>query len=205
MGASRGPRPAGARTREAILVAAGEVFATEGYERGSLRGVARKAGVDPALVRHYFDSKVALFVESMRPPIDLTTQADRIAAGDADKVGERVIAFFIATWSHPVQGDRVVAMLRAALDHPEVAELVRKAIVENVIEEVARCVGATDPRAAAVSAASQVIGLTLLRHAARLEPLASMSPEELVRRFAPVITYHLTGTFPQPHNSSHGE
>jgi AcrR family transcriptional regulator len=161
--------------------------------------------VDPALVRHYFDSKVALFVESMRPPIDLSTQAERIATGDPDKVGERVIAFFIATWTHPVHGDRVVAMLRAALDHPEVAGFVRKAIVENVIEEVARRVGSTDPAAAAVSAASQVIGLTLLRHAARLEPLASMPPEELVRRFAPVITYHLTGQFPLQHDSSHGE
>lgn len=205
MGASRGPRPAGARTREGILTAAGELFAAEGYERGSLRAVARKAGVDPALVRHYFESKVALFVEAMRPPIDLSTQAERIATGDPDKVGERVIQFFVATWSHPVHGDRVVAMLRAGLDHPEVARLVRKVIIENVIEDVARRVGAEDPPAAAASAASQVIGLTLLRHAAKIEPLVSMTPEELTRRFAPVITYHLTGHFPVHDNSSHGE
>ncbi len=205
MGVSRGPRPAGARTREGIVRAAGELFAVEGYERGSLRAVARKAGVDPALVRHYFESKVALFVEAMRPPIDLSTQAHRIAEGDPAKVGERVMEFFIATWTHPVHGDRVVAMLRAGLDHPEVASLVRKVIVERVIEDVARRVGAQDPAAAAASAATQVIGLTLLRHAAKFEPLVSMTPEELTRRFAPVITYHLTGSFPQGNNSPHGE
>ena len=188
---ARGARPAGARTREEILEAAVRQFTANGYERTSVRGIARAAGVDPALVRHYFDSKVELFVEAMRPRVELPEQAERLASGDPELVGERVIRFFLATWAHPDAGPRTITLLRASLEQPHVAKHVRKLIVEGVIEKVAAAVGSSDPPASATAAASQVMGIAMLRHVARWEPLASMPDDEIVARFAPVVTRHL--------------
>ncbi len=184
----RGPRPGGPDTRAEILAAAGDVFSREGYGRGSVRAVARAAGVDPALVRHYFDSKTELFFEAMRPPIDLAAHAARIAAGDPALVGNRVMAFFVELWEDPVRGPRVIALMRAALDYPEVADFVRKLIIEGVITRVATVVGAKDPARAAATAASQVVGLAMLRHSAGMEPLASESADSLIERFGPILT-----------------
>jgi len=189
----RGPRPGGTDTRTEILAAAAAVFSKDGYQRGSVRGIAREAGVDPALVRHYFASKSELFVEAMRPPFDLTEQVARISEGDPQLVGHRVMAFFVEVWDDPVRGPRIIQLLRAALDHPEVAEFVRTRIIEGVIERVAAAVGAKDPVRAAATAASQVIGLAMLRHAAHIEPLASEPGDELIARFGPIVTRLLTG------------
>lgn len=192
-GGKRGPRPGGPDTRAEILAAAGVVFSRDGYGRGSVRAVAREAEVDPALVRHYFSSKTELFFEAMRPPIDLAAHASRIAEGDPAHVGDRVMAFFVEVWDDPVRGPRVVALMRAALDYPEMAEYVRDLIVKGVIQRVAAAVGAKDPERAAATAASQVFGLAMLRHSAKMEPLASESAESLVARYGPIVTRLLRG------------
>lgn len=186
--ARRGPRAGGIDTKAEIIAAAGVVFVRDGYERGSVRAVAREAGVDPALVRHYFASKQELFVEAMRPPVDLNAHALTLAEGDPELVGERVMSFFASVWSDPVQGPRVIALMRAALEHPEVAEFVREVIIEGVIEKVARRVGAAHPVQAAATAASQVFGLAMIRHVAALEPLASEPTDSLVARYGPIVT-----------------
>ncbi len=162
--------------------------------RGSVRGIAREAGVDPGMVRHYFASKTELFVEAMRPPIDLGAHVIRLAEGDPDHVGDRVMEFFLEVWDDPVQGPRIITLMRAALDHPEVAEFVRTLIIEGVVEKVAERVGAKNPPVAAATAVSQVFGLAMLRHAARIEPLASESPATLAARYGPAVTRLLRGT-----------
>jgi len=184
----RGPRPGGPDTRAEILAAAGAVFSRDGYARGSVRAVSREAGVDPALVRHYFDSKSELFVEAMRPPLDLGAHAARLADGDPELVGTRVMTFFVEVWDDPVQGPRIVALMRAALDHPEVADFVQGLVIEGVIQRVATAVGAKDPARAAATAASQMFGLAMLRHTARIEPLASEPSESLIARYGPILT-----------------
>jgi len=189
----RGPRPGGPDTRAEILEAAGRVFSQDGYARGSVRAVAREAGVDPALVRHYFDSKSELFVESMRPPINLAAHAARMAEGDPALVGTRVMRFFVEVWDDPVRGPRIMSLMQAALEHTEVAEFVRHLIVEDVIQTVASAVGAKDPEKAAITAASQVFGLAMLRHAAHIEPLASEPSESIVARYGPIVTRLLRG------------
>jgi hypothetical protein len=129
-----------------------------------------------------------LFVEALRPPFDLSEQVTRIADGDPQLVGHRVMAFFVEVWDDPVRGQRIIQLMRAALDHPEVAEFVRTLIVEGVIQRVAAAVGAPNPARAAATAASQVIGLAMLRHAAHIEPLASEPGDELIARFGPILT-----------------
>lgn len=188
----RGPRPGGTDTRAEILAAAAAVFSRDGYQRGSVRGIAREAGVDPGLVRHYFASKSELFVEALRPPVDLTDQVTRMAAGDPQLVGHRVMTFFVEVWDDPVRGPPMIQLMRAALDHPDVAEFVRMLVIEGVIQRVAAAVGAPNPARAAATAASQVIGLAMLRHAAHIEPLASEPGDQLIARFGPILTRLLT-------------
>ena len=188
----RGPRPGGTDTRAEILAAAADVFSRDGYQRGSTRGIAREAGVDPGLVRHYFASKSELFVEALRPPFDLSEQVTRMTEGDPQLVGHRVMTFFVEVWDDPIRGPRLIQLMRAALDHADVAEFVRTLVIEGVIQRVAAAVGATNPARAAATAASQIIGLAMLRHAAHIEPLASESGDKLIARFGPIITRLLT-------------
>ncbi len=138
-------------------------------------------------------------MEALRPPLDLTAHVTRMAEGDPELVGHRVMAFFVEVWDDPVRGPRIIQVMRAALDHPEVAEFVRALIVEGVIQRVAAAVGAQNPARAAATAASQVIGLAMMRHAAHIEPLASEPGDELIARFGPILTRLLTdSTEPGP-------
>ena len=164
------------------------VFSRDGYAKGSMRAIAREAGVDPGMVRHYFASKSELFVEALRPPLDLGAHVLRLVDGDPGLVGDRVMEFFLRVWDDPVQGPRIITLMRAALDHEEVAEFVRGLIIEGVVEKVAHGVGARDPRIAAATAVSQVFGLAMLRHAARIEPLASEPADVLAARYGPLVT-----------------
>lgn len=140
------------------------------------------------MVRHYFASKTELFVEAMRPPIDLSAHVIRLGEGDPELVGDRIMEFFLRVWDDPLQGPRIITLMRAALDHAEVAEFVRTLIIEGVVEKVAERVGSKDPRIAAATAVSQVFGLAMLRHGARIEPLASEPPAVLAARYGPLVT-----------------
>lgn len=153
-----------------------------------MRAVAREAGVDPALVRHYFPDKTELFVESLRPRVVLDEQLERLASGDPELVGNRIMTFFVTAWDDPVQGARILQIMKAALTHPEVAEFVQRIIVDGVVLKLAQRVGAAEPRKAAVMAISQVFGVAMVRHATRFEPLASMPSDEVVARYGPAVT-----------------
>src|SRR6478735_1566627 len=67
----RGRRPGGTDTRAVIVDAARRSFAAKGYDKASMRGIAREAGVDPALVHHYFEGKAGLFAATLDVPVDL--------------------------------------------------------------------------------------------------------------------------------------
>src|SRR6478752_1083882 len=92
----RGRRPGGPDTRTVIVDAARSSFAANGYDKSSLRGIARDAGVDPALVHHYFDGKAALFAETLSMPVDPARLVERIVAGGPEGVGRRLIETFLS-------------------------------------------------------------------------------------------------------------
>ena len=114
MGATRGRRPAGSGTREAILAAASRAFAEQGYPRTTLRGIARDAGVDTRLVTHYFGSKQDLFVEVVELPFDPDVAMATLLGPGPDGGGHRLATFAVGTtpglvWititAHGVQGE----------------------------------------------------------------------------------------------------
>jgi AcrR family transcriptional regulator len=187
-----GRRPGGPDTRGEILTAARETFAAKGFEGTSLRAVARAAGVDAALVHHYFDGKESLFVEAMALPIDPRIVAERVLDGPIETIGDRIIATFLAVWETPDSRVRMKAMLRAAVGSEEFAHLIRDAITRLILGPVSSVLDVPDARMRVSLVASQLMGVALVRYILELDPLASAPPDEVVARIAPTIQRYLT-------------
>ncbi|MHA7132059.1 TetR/AcrR family transcriptional regulator [Oerskovia turbata] len=209
----RGRRPAGEDTRASIVAAAREEFAAKGYDAVSMRGVARVAGVDPGLIRHYFDGKGELFAASLIPAgIDPQALAGRFAAEGTDGLGERLARTVLAVWDGPDGQVQLRLVLSGMLSGDEHAQALPRYIQRAVLDQV---VALLPPEVAARRVgllASQVLGVLIARHVLRMEPLASMSADEVARSIAPTLQRYLDGVdeplaqgSAEEHNSSHGE
>ncbi|MEO7981132.1 MAG: TetR family transcriptional regulator [Sporichthyaceae bacterium] len=192
--ARRGPgRPAdGGDRRTAILDAAREHFAERGYTGASVRGIARTAGVDPALVHHYFGTKEQVFVAAMELPFDPAEQLPQVLAGDPDGTGERLVRLFLSVWEQPGFRTPMLGLLRSALTGEQGAATLREFVGSALLGRVAVAVGQDDPLRVQ-AAAAQMIGVVMLRHVVRIEPLASAPVEDVVALIAPVVQHHLLG------------
>ena len=178
-------------TRSLILRAAGIEFSDKGYEAASLRAIARRAGVDPALVHHYFDNKADLFAETIQAPFRPDLVVPQILAGPREQVGQNLARFVLTALSSPTAEAKATLVLRTAIGHNAASRMLREFLVREVFHRIAAGVGAPDSELRAALAASQVVGLIATRHILRLEPLASAPIEELVGRIGPVLQWHL--------------
>lgn len=224
-GRPRGRPRAGAETdtRSLILRAAGVEFADKGYEAASLRAIARRAGVDPALVHHYFTDKADLFAETIQAPFRPDLVVPRILAGPRDRVGESLARFVLTALSSPAAEAKAVLVLRTAIGHNAASRMLREFLVREVFHRIAAGVDAPDAEFRAALAASQVVGTIVARHILKIEPLASAPIEDVVARIGPVLQWHLIDYTPssgprsnegaspltvpetRANNSSHGE
>ena len=152
----RGRRPAGDDTRASIVEAARASFAAKGYDRASLRGIARDAGVDPALVHHYFKGgKSELFAETLAVPINPAALVDGIIAGDPARLGWRVIATFLAVWDAPERRETLVALIRSSMTTDDSARMLREYLGREIFGRIAAAGGAADPQLRGELAASR--------------------------------------------------
>jgi AcrR family transcriptional regulator len=192
--ARRGPgRPAdGGDRRTAILSAAREQFAATGYAAASVRGIARQAGVDPALVHHYFGTKEQVFVAAMQLPFQPGEMLPQVLAGDPQGLGERLVRLFLGAWDSPEFRAPMLGMLRSAMTGEQGAAMLREFVGAALIGRVAEAVGPIDP-IRVQAAAAQMVGVVILRHVIRLEPLASASVDDVVALIAPAVQRHLLG------------
>jgi AcrR family transcriptional regulator len=189
----RGRRPGNVDTRAEIVAAARAAFAEEGYAEASMRGIARRAQVDPALVHHYFSDKAALFVETMALPIDpREIKAEVEARGFS---GERLIERFLAQWERDGESGsaQFVGLAQAMVASPDVADNVRQFVAERI-----RLHGAPgddeatqEMRRSLVS--SQLLGIAWNRYVMRMEPMASASRAEVARWAGPTIDRYASG------------
>jgi AcrR family transcriptional regulator len=185
-----GRRPGVSDTRDQIATAARTLFAEVGYEQTTFRRIATTAGVDPALVVHFFGSKDELFRHVVALPQTIADALERLAEGPRETVGRRVAEVITSTLEDPVSRTTILARIRATTTHPYAAELVR----ETVTQDLARLAAAlTDdrPHTRAVLAGAQIVGLTFTRYVLQAEPLASMSPAEITDHMAPVFQHYL--------------
>lgn len=192
---TRGRRPGRADTRAEILAAARASFAEKGYSGTTIRGVAAAAGVDPALVHHYFGTKDDLFVAALRLPIDPRAELAPVIALGADGAAERLLRVFLSVWDDPELRLPLIAVARTIFE-PSGQALFRDGFLKVVLGPVGAGLGIDDPDRRMPLVASQVIGLIMLRYVLEVEPLASMDPELVVATYAPTIQRYLTGELP---------
>jgi AcrR family transcriptional regulator len=209
-------RPRGANrddTKARILEAAAAEFGERGYEAASIRSIARRAGVDPSLVHHYFDDKSALVAEVVAVPL----RPDRIVQGaldgPVDELGARLLRAVLTAWGNPNVRPAATTAMRSAIGHGPVARMLREFLRREIMLRLATRLGdADDAELRAELAASQVVGIIMVRYILGFEPIASLSDEEVVARVAPAVQFHLTGTGPildsalaEAQNSAHDE
>jgi AcrR family transcriptional regulator len=186
---ARGPRRSDA-TRAAILRAARERFAADGYDRATIRAIAAEARIDPSMVMRYYGSKEGLFAAAAEFDLRLPD----LGAVPPEQLGEVLVRHFLHRWD----GDETLAaLLRAASTNPGAAERMRAIFAEQLTAEVARF--GTDPATTARRAglvASQTLGLAFSRYIVRLPPIVDMAADDLVAWIAPTLQRYLTGAPP---------
>ena len=187
-----GRRPGAGNSREAILDAAREVFHAEGYAGATIRGIAANAGVDPALVHHYFGNKRALFVAAMKLPIDPQVIVGMLLQTDKSKLGEGVIRLFLTIWEDGNVGP-FIALVRSAMSHEDAARMLRDLITEEIIGPVAASLGTDNPELRATLVGSHMVGIAMMRYVLKLKPIASADPERLIDAVGPTLQRYLTG------------
>ncbi len=191
--ARTGRRPGNQDTREAILAAARDAFAERGFDRTSIRAIATSAGVDPALVHHYFGTKDELFLATVQAPMDPAILLPGVIDGPVEELPERLVRVFLTMWDHPVTGTAALALVRSGLQHDWSARLLRELLTTRILRRVLGTLP-IDPAEAPLRGslvASQMIGLAMIRYVLKLEPLASADHETVMAAVAPNIRRYL--------------
>jgi AcrR family transcriptional regulator len=188
-----GRRPGDNLTRAAILAAARAQFAERGFDTASVRGIARAADVDPALVLHYFGSKAALFAAALEIPFDAEEVVERIVKGPRGQLGRRLVRFFLSIWDDPNRREALMALMRAATTSPDAADLLRERIGERVLRPVGEHLGGPDAALRMSLCASHLVGLGITRYIVHIEPIASLDADEVADLVAPALQRYMTG------------
>lgn len=188
----RGRRAGGRDTRAALVDAAREVFAESGYNDATVRVIATRAGVDPAMVNHWFGGKEALFTAAVQIPVDPMTLIPELLAGDRELLAERILRRFLRVWDE-VGGGSFAALVRSVASHGSAVRMLREFVATVVIGKLARELDMDHPDLRAALSASQIIGLGMTRYVLQLEPLASADHDTLVAAIAPNLQRYLTG------------
>jgi AcrR family transcriptional regulator len=176
-----------------VLAAARELFSEVGFDRTTMRAVAARAGVDPALIHHYYGNKDGLLTATLMPP----AAAAQLLTGafvDPDNAGEELVRRVIDVWeTHLEVREQMAAMLRTGLSHEHAAELLRDAHRTFILAAVGSAVAEDRRELRAALIGCHLAGLLLARYLLRVPGLTAATPAELVATVGPVIQHYLTG------------
>src|SRR6185437_7462615 len=170
-----GRRPGTSSSREDILRAARKLFAERGYEDATMRAIAAEAGVDAALVVHFFGNKATLLADGRR------------------EVGRKIVALVVGTWDESGTRHPILTLLRAASTEPKAADMLAAFLRARLFVPLMERLGADQPELRTSLAASQLVGLGFARHVLHMEPLASARPDDVVDWYGPTLQRYLTG------------
>ncbi len=188
----RGRPRGGSDARERILAAATDEFGERGYDAATVRAIASRAGVDSALVHHYFGTKADLFAATVDIPIRPDRVIPAILAGPREQVGEDIVRFILEQMEHPDTRKRAVALLRGALGNRLATPLLAGFLQRELIGRIASALDVPDAGLRASLAGSQIAGVLIARYIVQLPALADASVDELVARVGPTIQRYLT-------------
>lgn len=182
--ASTPPRRSDA-TRAAILRAARELFAAEGYERATIRAIAALARIDPSMVMRYYGSKEQLFAAAAQFDLRLPD----LAALPREQVGGALVAHVLDRWE---DDEALQVLLRAGVTN-DATERMRSIFVEQLVPVVTALGGAGDARVRAGLAASQVLGFALCRYVLAWPEVSGIERDDVLAWLGPTVQRYLTG------------
>jgi AcrR family transcriptional regulator len=197
MTASRAPKHPGGRrpgdsgTRDALLGAAARLFAERGYDGASMRLIAGEAGVDPALIRHFFGDKQGLYAATLADDSNINQALAAVLTGDPAEVGRRASAAYLGLWEDEPTATTLRALFRSAVASDKAVNAFTQVMAPHIL-------AAGPPRLSAplalrhvALAGAQLLGIAVGRYVLALEPLATMTRDEVVDAVAPAIQRHL--------------
>ena len=189
-----GRRPGNQDTRGQIITAARHAFAAKGFAGASMRGIASDAGVDAALIHHYFDSKQQLFLATIAMPLELPGLVEQVAAGKRSDLGERLVRTVLGVWDSELQPS-LVAAIRTALTDPVLTRSVAEFFTLEVIGHVLRRddLPPEEANRRAGLVASQILGLLIGRYVLRLPVLVNRESADLVAEIGPTVQRYIDG------------
>jgi AcrR family transcriptional regulator len=188
-----GRRPGESSTREDILMAAQRLFSERGYQGATMRAIAAEAGVDAALVVHYFGTKAALLAEAVEWPFDPEVEMPKLLVDGRNHAGRHLVALFVKTWDDEGSRNPILTLLRAATIEPQAGEMLSEFMRRRLYAPLMKLLRADQPELRADLVLSQLLGLGMVRYLLRLEPLASAAPDQVVEWIAPNVQRCLTG------------
>ena len=189
-----GRRPGNQDTRGQIITAARHAFATRGFGGASMRAIAAEAGVDAALIHHYFDSKQQLFLATVALPLGLPGMLEEVAAEGRGGLGERLVRSVLEVWDSELQPS-LVAAIRTALTDPALTRSAGEFLTLEVIGHVLPRddLSAEEANRRAGLVASQILGLVIGRYVLQLPVLANRETEDLVAEVGPTVQRYVDG------------
>jgi AcrR family transcriptional regulator len=189
-----GRRPGNQDTRGQIITAARQTFAAKGFAGASMRGIAAEAGVDAALIHHYFENKEQLFLATVALPLEMPQKLEEVAAGGLDGIGERLVRTVLGVWDSDLQ-PTLIAGIRTTLTDPALTRSVGEFLALEIIGRVLRRddLPPEEANRRAGLAASQVLGLVIGRYVLQLPLLVSRRSEDLVVEVGPTVQRYLDG------------
>ena len=181
----RGRRPGKPETRAAVLDVARRRFLAEGYQAVTLRSIAAEAAVDVALVSYFFGSKKGLFGAAMALPTNPPEVLLRAMPGDPATLPDRVLTALLRVWDDPEQGGPLRVMVLSAVQDPELSRLLKEVLEREIVDRIAEHIGGPDARYRAGAFTTQLAGVVFARYVLRIDPVASMTADELTRHLLP--------------------
>ena len=177
------------RTRDAILKAAQELFAEQGYERATIRDIAARASIDPAMVIRYFGSKEGLFASATAFDLRLPD----LTAIPKDEIGATLIAHFLEVWEGALSNGSLISLLRAAATNDDAAATVRGIFGGHVVPMLARVVPLPELPMRAGLVATQIMGFAITRYVLKVPPVVAMNREQIVQLLGPTMQRYVAG------------
>ncbi|UXN31717.1 TetR family transcriptional regulator [Glutamicibacter sp. M10] len=192
-------RPTGRRsgdsgTKEAILDAARELFSQRGYDSTSIRTIATSAGVDPALIRHFFGDKATLFATTLTEHTTIPQRLGNAFLGDPAHIGSRVVDTYLHLWEEEETRHIMLALVRSASTSNSAADML-KTVLGSRMRGVPQLSEADPDQSKRVAlAAAHMLGIGFTRYVIQLPDISSRTHEEIVAEVGPTIQRYLTGT-----------
>ena len=189
----RGRRPGGADTREALVNAAREVFIEQGFDGATVRAIAAKAGVDAAMVNHWFGGKEGLFGEAvLKLPFNPKDIVDLLLASEPDEIGQTIVRNFLRIWD-TTGGGVFTALMRSVASHEEAALMLKDFFFKHVFKHVIGRLAPDNHEFRATLVATQIVGMGMIRYVAKFEPFASAEIDTVAAAVAPTLQRYITG------------